>query len=70
MSASNEQHLSDSARIEQLVNDNPQVDRQQLLETRRMLDGLRKQGIAGPSYGIISPYERSRLRAAREQQDS
>jgi hypothetical protein len=66
MSASKHQHPTEAARIEQIINDNPQVDKAQLLETRRMLKGLKDQGIAGPTYGIISPYERSRLRAARK----
>jgi hypothetical protein len=51
-------------RIEELLAQNPRADKEQFEEAQEALERLRREGISGPSYRIISPYERRRLRVA------
>jgi hypothetical protein len=51
-------------RIAELLAKNPRVDERQFEEAREALEALRREGVRGPTYPIISPYERRRLRAA------
>jgi hypothetical protein len=44
--------------LDELVENNPGVDEQQVRDAQKLMDGLRRDGVDGPSYGIVSPYER------------
>jgi hypothetical protein len=44
--------------VDEIVRQNPAVDEAKLRDARRVLDRLRREGIAGPTYRIVSPYER------------
>lgn len=44
--------------IDALAKNNPLVDREKVREAQRLVETLRKEGLGGPSYEIVSPYER------------
>ena len=44
--------------LDTLIEDNPGVDGRQIREAQELLEELRREGVGGPSYGIVSPYER------------
>lgn len=44
--------------IDEVVRRNPDVDVEKLREAWRVLDHLRRDGVSGPTYRIVSPYER------------
>lgn len=44
--------------VDEIVRQNPAVDEGKLREAQHVLDRLRREGIAGPTYRIVSPYER------------
>jgi hypothetical protein len=47
--------------VDDLAQRNPKVDSDQLHAAREAIRELRKQGVPGPSYRIVSPYERRPL---------
>ena len=44
--------------LDEVIEGNPLVDRGQLERGQQAVSALRRAGLAGPSYGIESPYER------------
>jgi hypothetical protein len=48
--------------IEELAENNPAVDPAQVREAQELLRELRREGVPGPSYDIVSPYERRPVR--------
>ena len=44
--------------VEELAKTNPQVDVGQLREVQELMKELRREGVSGAEYGIVSPYER------------
>jgi hypothetical protein len=70
MSESDQKIRREQARIDKAVAQGTPDDKQQLDEARRAVQGLREAGVEAPKYTVISPYERKRLRAARNTQPS
>ena len=52
------EELTNPARFEELMEKNPGVDGAQMREAQELLAELRRGGVAAPSYGLVSPYER------------
>jgi hypothetical protein len=44
--------------LDDVVRRNPDVDADELREAWNILDRLRRDGVSGPTYRIVSPYER------------
>lgn len=58
MSRSDNDDARRTPTVEEAAKDNPQVDVGQLREAQELMKELRREGVGGPSYGIVSPYER------------
>lgn len=44
--------------LDDVVRRNPDVDVDDLRDAWNILDQLRREGVSGPTYRIVSPYER------------
>jgi hypothetical protein len=62
MSGTKGSAASKKQRSTELADANPGVDRDQMREAAKLLDGLASEGIERRGYGISSPYGRTRLR--------
>ena len=58
MSRSDTNDARHTPTVEELAESNPQVDVGQLREAQELVRELRREGVGGAEYGIVSPYER------------
>lgn len=50
---------------DKLIEENPKVDPEQLRDAQELVSMLRKSGVPRPSYGIVSPYQRTQQRTKK-----
>lgn len=50
--------------VDEIAKTNPKVDADQVREAQAAIEELRQSGVLGPSYDIMSPYERRPARKA------
>lgn len=48
--------------VGEIARENPQVEEGKVREALEVLEELDRKGVIGPSYGIVSPYQRRPLR--------
>jgi hypothetical protein len=58
MSGSDTENARRIPSVEEIAKNNPEVDVGQLRKAQELLKELRREGVDGPEYGIVSPYER------------
>ncbi len=53
-------HEKDELPVEEIISGNPQIDADQFRDAQVLLNALRKEGLARPTYSLGSPYRRGR----------
>jgi hypothetical protein len=49
--------------LEEIINKNPDIDKEKLKESMDLSIKLRSHGVSGRGYGLVSPFARKKARA-------